>query len=59
MQRRTFAAAGLTAACWPAAQAQSWPARPIKTVQGFAAGGNADTIAREIGRASCRERVLS
>ena len=54
MQRRTFAAAGLTAACWPAAQAQSWPARPIKTVQGFAAGGNADTIARVVGNEMAR-----
>jgi tripartite-type tricarboxylate transporter receptor subunit TctC len=49
MQRRTFAAAGLAAACLPAAQTQSWPARPIKVVQGFAAGGNADTIARVVG----------
>ena len=32
--------------CWPAARAQAWPTRPIKAVQGFAAGGNADTIAR-------------
>lgn len=28
--------------------AQSWPERPITLVQGFAAGGNADTIARLI-----------
>ena len=49
MQRRTFAAAAMAAACWPAARAQSWPARPIKAVQGFAAGGNADTIARVVG----------
>jgi tripartite-type tricarboxylate transporter receptor subunit TctC len=31
-----------------AAHAQSWPDRPIQLVQGFAAGGNADTIARVI-----------
>jgi tripartite-type tricarboxylate transporter receptor subunit TctC len=49
MQRRTFAAAALAAAAWPAARAQSWPSRPIKTLQGFAAGGNADTIARVVG----------
>ncbi len=28
--------------------AQGWPERPIQLVQGFAAGGNADTIARVI-----------
>src|SRR5689334_13862208 len=50
MQRRTFAAAALSAAWWPAgARADTWPARPIKVVQGFAAGGNADTIARVVG----------
>ena len=49
MQRRTFAAAALAAAAWPAARAQAWPARPIKALQGFAAGGNADTIARLVG----------
>ena len=54
MQRRHFTAAALGAALLPAARAQDWPARPIKIVQGFAAGGNADTIARlvsnEMGR---------
>ncbi|WP_431285498.1 tripartite tricarboxylate transporter substrate binding protein [Humitalea sp. 24SJ18S-53] len=30
------------------ARAQEWPDRPIQIVQGFAAGGNADTIARVI-----------
>jgi tripartite-type tricarboxylate transporter receptor subunit TctC len=51
MQRRTFTAAALAAAYWPAARAQTqaWPAKPIKVVQGFAAGGNADTIARLVG----------
>jgi tripartite-type tricarboxylate transporter receptor subunit TctC len=49
MQRRTFAAAALSAAWWPATRAQAWPARPIRVVQGFAAGGNADTIARLVG----------
>lgn len=49
MKRRTFAAAALAAAAWPLARAQAWPARPIKALQGFAAGGNADTIARVVG----------
>jgi len=30
-------------------RAQTWPERPIKIYQGFAPGGNADTIARLIG----------
>jgi tripartite-type tricarboxylate transporter receptor subunit TctC len=49
MQRRHFTAAALGAALLPAAhtaRAQAWPQRPIKVLQGFAAGGNADTIAR-------------
>jgi tripartite-type tricarboxylate transporter receptor subunit TctC len=46
MQRRHFTAAALGAALLPGARAQSWPARPIKVLQGFAAGGNADAIAR-------------
>lgn len=36
---------GLTATL---AGAQSYPERPIKIIQGFAAGGNADTIARVV-----------
>jgi tripartite-type tricarboxylate transporter receptor subunit TctC len=48
MQRRIFTAAALAAACWPAARAQAWPAKPIRVFQGFAAGGNADTIARMV-----------
>jgi tripartite-type tricarboxylate transporter receptor subunit TctC len=48
MQRRLFTLAGLMAAGLPPARAQAWPARPIKVVQGFAAGGNADTIARVV-----------
>lgn len=49
MQRRQFAAAALGAALWPHARAESWPARPLRAVQGFAPGGNADTIARLVG----------
>jgi tripartite-type tricarboxylate transporter receptor subunit TctC len=47
--RRTFATLALAAACVPPALADTWPSKPIKVVQGFAAGGNADTIARLLG----------
>ncbi len=46
MRRRHFTAAALGAALLPTARAQSWPQRPVKVLQGFAAGGNADAIAR-------------
>ncbi|TFZ04507.1 Bug family tripartite tricarboxylate transporter substrate binding protein [Ramlibacter rhizophilus] len=52
MDRRDFMAGGfgaLLAGALPAAFAQSWPDRPIRAVQGFPAGGNADTIARLVG----------
>ena len=51
MQRRDFVAAGLALAGGLAlpARAQGYPERPIKIYQGFAAGGNADTIARVVG----------
>lgn len=49
MQRRHFTAAALATTFWPAAHAQTWPQRPIKVLQGFAAGGNADAIARLVG----------
>ncbi len=51
MRRRDFVALGgasLAAIRLPA-RAQTYPDRPIKIVQGFAPGGNADTIARTIG----------
>ena len=48
MRRRHFTAAALGAALLPAARAQAWPQRPIKILQGFAAGGNADAIARVV-----------
>lgn len=49
MDRRNFLAAGavLTLPALPAL-AQSFPERPIKILQGFAPGGNADTIARVV-----------
>jgi tripartite-type tricarboxylate transporter receptor subunit TctC len=50
MRRRRFVAAGLTLACAAplTASAQDFPDKPIKIYQGFAAGGNADTIARVV-----------
>lgn len=52
MQRRNFlvqSAALAAIGAGTAARAQAWPERPIKVVQGFAPGGNADTIARLLG----------
>lgn len=52
MKRREFAlgaAAALAMGGVSRASAQDWPARPIRALQGFAAGGNADTIARVVG----------
>ncbi|VTU31066.1 Argininosuccinate lyase [Variovorax sp. PBL-H6] len=51
MRRRHFVTAGLTLACAAPfmASAQDFPDKPIKIYQGFAAGGNADTIARVVG----------
>lgn len=51
MQRRYFlsTAAAFSAAFSPLAHSQAWPERPIKILQGFAPGGNADNIARLIG----------
>lgn len=50
MQRRTFlTSTALACASLGSAWAQAWPERPIKILQGFAAGGNADAIARLIG----------
>ncbi len=42
-------AGALLAGALPSALAQAWPDRPIRAVQGFAAGGNADAIARLVG----------
>lgn len=51
MQRRTFLAASLSLACVTAfaATGSNFPTKPVTIVQGFAAGGNADTIARLVG----------
>jgi len=51
MKRRSaflLAAAALT--CTMTAQAQTWPAKPIKLVVPFAAGGTSDILARAIGQ---------
>lgn len=50
MQRRHLlaACAALSALHLPLA-AETWPAKPVTVVQGFAPGGNADTIARILG----------
>src|SRR3712207_4723757 len=53
MDRRTFITSGAPGAAARAtglpAWAQAYPDRPIKILQGFAPGGNADTISRLIG----------
>ncbi|MGE0315352.1 MAG: Bug family tripartite tricarboxylate transporter substrate binding protein [Lautropia sp.] len=51
MDRRSFIAAGsaVAASAVLPARAQAFPEHPIKVLQGFAPGGNADTIARLIG----------
>jgi tripartite-type tricarboxylate transporter receptor subunit TctC len=50
-RRRLLVAAGLAMACAAPldSMAQGYPDKPIKVYQGFAAGGNADTIARVVG----------
>lgn len=49
MQRRRLLGWATLAAATPTVWAQSYPDRPIKIYQGFAPGGNADTIARLVG----------
>ncbi|HYF16286.1 MAG TPA: tripartite tricarboxylate transporter substrate-binding protein [Ramlibacter sp.] len=45
LQRRTVLAAGLAAAM-PLARAQAYPARPVRLLVGYSAGGGVDAIAR-------------
>jgi tripartite-type tricarboxylate transporter receptor subunit TctC len=52
VKRREFAmgaAAAIAMGGMSRSFAQGWPERPIRVLQGFAAGGNADTIARVVG----------
>ncbi len=54
LRRRTFLQLAASAAALPAiphvARAQAWPARPVRILVGFAAGGNFDIVARLIGQ---------
>lgn len=49
MQRRRFMSWAALATALPSVWAQGYPERPVKIYQGFAPGGNADTIARLMG----------
>ncbi|MFZ5781168.1 MAG: Bug family tripartite tricarboxylate transporter substrate binding protein [Pseudomonadota bacterium] len=49
LARRRLLAAGSTALLLPAAaRAQAWPVQPVTFVVGYAAGGGADIVAREL-----------
>lgn len=47
--RRLAATALLSAALWSSASAADYPTKPVRFLQGFAPGGNADIISRIIG----------
>jgi tripartite-type tricarboxylate transporter receptor subunit TctC len=49
IRRRTFAAAALLAVAALPVHAQGWPAKPVRVVVPFAAGGPADALARLLG----------
>jgi tripartite-type tricarboxylate transporter receptor subunit TctC len=48
MHRRSFIAALPAALAWPAAQAQAFPARPIRYIVPVAAGGGSDLVGRTV-----------
>ena len=48
MHRRSFIAALPAAMAWPAAQAQAFPARPIRYIVPVAAGGGSDLVGRTV-----------
>ena len=48
MHRRHFIAALPAALAWPAAQAQAFPARPIRYIVPVAAGGGSDLVGRTV-----------
>jgi tripartite-type tricarboxylate transporter receptor subunit TctC len=47
-RRRWLMASAMLACAAPAAWAQSWPARPVRLLLGYAPGGGADITAREV-----------
>ena len=55
---QALACLALAATALASSAQTGWPAdKPITMIVPFPPGGVADTVARQIGRASCRERV--